>query len=608
MDATLTTLLTPPTSRPPKKRGRPVGSSSSRIPPELERRMGEANTAFILKDYARATTLLQSIIHTSPLSLPPYHTLALLYEDQGHSRQAFNVLRVISQLAPRDAENWRRMARLARRLGEVGEVEVAVGRAIALGGGGMDVELGWLRGWVEMERGQWKKAAATWQFVLCHEEDGARDTEVREKLVRCLREGGGGGGGDAQAMEVIEEYVRRRQAGAAAEAKVDEPAQREARRRAREEERRQRREGGYDPLTSDLLAGSESESEWEEEEGEEGAGGRGDEGGPSLSLITSLCELYVTHHLHEKTIALVNSLSPLLPASTARDLPLSLSTLYAISLLHTGQTQRAMYFINRLLDVDFASQPSLLPYLSLTADHYRITHHPQQALAAYRTLSAHPPHDTSPSVWLHTAACLKAVGTSEEEREEAVDLYRRVLQVEEGNAEARIGIAEMEREKEREGGGDEKAAGGEEAAESGGERPKRPRRRPTVAVAAEQAIPALLPPQSRAALASPVEEEDDIDLTHLLQTDAQLTDLVQRGEEAVAKRDWAALIALALPVITHTLGVASGSVREAKLAPGGVAAMPALEDAQGRASPPPPSLPSPPPSLPPPPHPPTPLF
>ena len=251
--------------------------------------MGEANTAFILRDYPRAIHLLQRIIHQSPMSLAPYHTLALLHEDVGDTRKAYDVLKVISTLAVKDAENWKRMARLGRRLGEVDEVEVAVARAVALGGGGrggggegLDVELGWLKGWVEMEKEQWKKAATTWHFVLTQQQSGAgggggggsaRDTEVREKLVQCLRHLPSGEG-DAQAMAVIEEYVQRRQAGAAEEANAEGAAQREERRKAREEVRRQRREGGYDPLTSDLLAGSDSESEWDEEE-EDGEGGEG---------------------------------------------------------------------------------------------------------------------------------------------------------------------------------------------------------------------------------------------------------------------------------------------------------------------------------------------
>ena len=584
MDSALSSLLAP-ASRPPKKRGRPVGSSASRLPLELEKRMGEANTAFILKDYTRAASLLQSIIQAAPLAHAPYHTLGLLHEDQGNTRAALSVLQVLTQLTPKEPENWRRMAKLARRLGELDLAEKAVGKAVALSG--LDVELGWIRGWVELERRQYKKAATTWRFVLNNEQGEARDTEVREKLVLCLQRTQQ----DEQAMEVIEDYLRRRQARTRSPSHPSTgDAERDRLRRRREQERRQRREErSYDPVTSDFL--SASESELEDEDGEDEDEERSAQA-PSLSLITSLCELYVRHHLHDKVIGLVNSLSPLLPPSTAHNLPLSLSTLFAIALMHTGApTQRTSLFLNRLLDVDFHAQPNLLPYLLLTADHYRLTAQPEQALNAYRMLVQHDEYAGNAQVWLHTAACLKAVGTTEEERAEALQLYERVLAQDEGNAEARIGIAELDKERARE---EEKDADSQQPVPALArvveekEKEKRPRRKP----------PAERPPPERPPLHAAVVEgqriaadvEVEVDTSDLLQSEAQLQALEAKAKAWSAQGDRASLLEHVLPTILHTLAVASGVATNARPPPGRVvtaAVMPPLEDAQGRASPPP---------------------
>ena len=149
--------------------------------------MGEANSLFVQQDYDACEHLLKSIIHQSSLSLAPYHTLVLVYDGQGDTRRLCDTLQIIAELAPKDVENWRAMARAARQLNDVALADKAVNRAIQLSGGQLDEGLAWVKGWVDVEKKDWKRAAASWTWLLEKERDKAADTTVREQLVRSLR-------------------------------------------------------------------------------------------------------------------------------------------------------------------------------------------------------------------------------------------------------------------------------------------------------------------------------------------------------------------------------------------------------------------------------------
>ena len=194
----------------------------------------------------------------------------------------------------------------------------------------------------------------------------------------------------------------------------------------------------------------------------------------NLELVTALCWLYCEQHMFLNVDKLMSSVALLLPAGTS--LNLELRCLHAVSLLHLGFTQRATIQLSRLLDVNFYEHPDFLPLLLLTANAYLQTSLPQSALSAYRLLLPHAPYTDDTSVWLQMAACLRGVGTTEEEWGEAKELYERVLTIDEGNTEARIGLAELERER-----GEEKEEEEEEKADKTASprepREKRPRRR-----------------------------------------------------------------------------------------------------------------------------------
>ena len=574
MDESLSTMLQPPASRV-KKRGRPLGSTSDRLPAELQRRMGEANSLFVQQEYEACEQLLKSIIHQSRLSLAPYHTLALVYEAQNDTLRLCDTQQVIAELSPRDAENWKSMARTARQLDDLPLAEKAVGRAVALSGGLGDEGVAWVKGWVEAGKKEWKKAAATWSWLLDRQRFRDGDPAIREMLVRSLR----ATGHIDRAIAVIEEYMQKQQEiadkAAGTQPHTDDEQRSRAREQRRTEQRQQREQRQHDMLFSaDVGYDSDTDSAFLDSDSEDDGGGSAAHSPLNLELVTAVCWMYCGQHMYHKVNDLMATVALLLPAGTS--LSLELRCLHAVCLLHLGYTQRAVIQLNRLLDVNFNDHPNFLPLLLLTANAYHQTSMPQSALAAYRVLLPHAPYTDDPAVWLQMAACLRSMGTTEEEWEEAKELYQRVLGRDEGNAEARIGLAALERES----GEDEQEQRQEEEEEeeekeekaAAAVREKRPKRaRPVPAeLAVERPLPQL--------------PEQDITITHLLQTTTQLTSMEEQAKTFYDRKDYASLITEVLPILQRTVQVASGNNPQPAPAPipAHLPAMPSLEDENGQ--------------------------
>ena len=565
MDESLSSLLSSSLGRV-KKRGRPLGSTADRLPTDLQRRMGEANSLFVQQEYGACEQLLKSIIHQSSLSLAPYHTLVLVYETQGDTRRLCDTLQVIAELAPRDAENWKAMARAARQLNDVTLAHKAVSRAVHLSGGQLDEGLAWVKGWVEVDKKDWRRAAATWSWLLDRERGKQGDAAVRDMLVRSLR----GLRDNDRAIAVLEEYMKMQQERADKAAGTGPHRDDDQRSRAREQKRteqRQRREQRQSDMlhSADPAFDSDTDSAYLDSDSDAEDHMSSAQSPLNLELVASLCWLYCGQHLYFKVNELVTSVALLLPAGTS--LSLELRCLHAVSWLHLGHTQRATYQLNRLLDVNFNEHPDFLPLLLLTANAYQQASLPQSALSAYRLLLAHEPYTDDPAVWLQMAACLCSVGTTEEEWGEAKELYERVLAINEGNTEARVGLAALERERGEEKEEEEKA----DKAASIREREKRPKRRPAPAEpGVERPLPEL--------------PEEDISTTHLLQTVNQLSATEEKAREYYRCRDYAALITDILPILQRTAHVASGNNMQPVSSPASTQhhPMPSLEDEHGQ--------------------------
>jgi len=100
------------------RRGTRIGKLSQ-LTPDLERRMGEANSAYIGNDFARAVDILLHIIQSAPHALGPYHTLGLIYEERGEMHKAVEAYMLAAHMSKRDWPLWKRVAKMAAENGQL---------------------------------------------------------------------------------------------------------------------------------------------------------------------------------------------------------------------------------------------------------------------------------------------------------------------------------------------------------------------------------------------------------------------------------------------------------------------------------------------------------
>ena len=106
------------------KRGRPKGttkvgtqfgraSSTHALPPNVSALMGQANVAYVQKQYTRAIELYLQVVQRAPSSPEPYYSLGLVYEEENNADKAASYFLIAAHLQPRaDGELWRRIAAL----------------------------------------------------------------------------------------------------------------------------------------------------------------------------------------------------------------------------------------------------------------------------------------------------------------------------------------------------------------------------------------------------------------------------------------------------------------------------------------------------------------
>lgn len=106
------------------KRGRPKGttkvgtqfgraSSTHALPPNVSALMGQANVAYVQKQYPRAIELYLQVVQRAPASPEPYYSLGLVYEEENNADKAASYFLIAAHLQPRaDGELWRRIAAL----------------------------------------------------------------------------------------------------------------------------------------------------------------------------------------------------------------------------------------------------------------------------------------------------------------------------------------------------------------------------------------------------------------------------------------------------------------------------------------------------------------
>ncbi|KAM7474094.1 hypothetical protein LguiB_021337 [Lonicera macranthoides] len=166
-------------SRKTKKKGRQRGSKN-KVSPEITRKLGDANLHYVHGRFEEAIRLSEEVILLSRNMPDPYHTLGLIYNAMGDKKKATNFYMIAARLTPKNASLWKLIIGLSKELGNSGQANFCLERAISAEP--EDVSLRLEQAELYHEVGEHKKAAESYEQIsrLCPENVGAllRATEL----------------------------------------------------------------------------------------------------------------------------------------------------------------------------------------------------------------------------------------------------------------------------------------------------------------------------------------------------------------------------------------------------------------------------------------------
>jgi len=339
----------------------------SQLTPEMERRMGEANSAYVNKDLEKAVDICLQIIKAEPKALGPYHLLGLVYEERGEMSKAIEAFMLAALLSQRDWDLWKRVAQMAS---ENNQLKAAVYCWTRILNAEPDnQELRWARSMAYFEMGEFQKSLDCFRYLLKH---SRHDPAILRQVASCYSHLEKPRSGVNVLMKYIEWFKKM----------------------VRKNERRER-----------ILRGEEDESDEsageEEEDRDDGDGGawdigdeepalkrqrrpirrlipERDEDDPTLhsedldiNLVNILCELLLDLRQYEEVVECIDELLPHLHASIRASmppadlqegedapepsLPLDLHTKLGVAYLHLGEDQQAQEIFAPLLAKDAPS-------------------------------------------------------------------------------------------------------------------------------------------------------------------------------------------------------------------------------------------------------------
>ena len=157
------------------------------VAPEIRELLGEANNAYLKRDYPTAIDLLEETIRLAPGLSDPFLTLGLIYTEMGDAKRSLESLLLAVHLTPGDAKLWQRIAGLSREAGNIQQAIYCYNRCLRISGGNeilmIQRECLWEVSMCHSEIGDFEKAARNLRKLM---EMGPSDGTVTKELARCL--------------------------------------------------------------------------------------------------------------------------------------------------------------------------------------------------------------------------------------------------------------------------------------------------------------------------------------------------------------------------------------------------------------------------------------
>lgn len=83
-------------------------------PPEIQRLLGQANSAYVNKDYKEAVELFQQVIVTHPSVFQAWNIMGVIQEELGNTEKALQLYLVAAHLTPKDGALWKKLAVISK--------------------------------------------------------------------------------------------------------------------------------------------------------------------------------------------------------------------------------------------------------------------------------------------------------------------------------------------------------------------------------------------------------------------------------------------------------------------------------------------------------------
>lgn len=104
-------------------------SSTVKLPAEVAKKMGIANTAFVLRDYPKAIEYFNQVLEEVPTAHEAYHSLGLISEETGDAEKALNFFIISAYLKARDSDLWLKVAEMSDKRGLKRQADYCYNRA-----------------------------------------------------------------------------------------------------------------------------------------------------------------------------------------------------------------------------------------------------------------------------------------------------------------------------------------------------------------------------------------------------------------------------------------------------------------------------------------------
>ena len=152
--------------------------SSSRVSPHVQHLIGEATLKFAFREFQQAIELLLEVVRMAPFLPHAYHTLGLIYEETGQMQKALKLFLMAAHLK-RDVIQWKQLADLSKKHGEMEQCLYCLQRALALQPD--DENAQWERARLLCEMGEHRRALKA-LLPLLRNRPG--DSQIVQRLVR----------------------------------------------------------------------------------------------------------------------------------------------------------------------------------------------------------------------------------------------------------------------------------------------------------------------------------------------------------------------------------------------------------------------------------------